>query len=55
VLLQESCIHCRIEQGYDVLVEKPELMNLNYAKELFAQAHQGLSICSIPWLVVMWF
>ncbi|WP_374666656.1 Hpt domain-containing protein [Acinetobacter sp.] len=26
--------------GYDVLVEKPELLNLNYAFELFAQAHQ---------------
>ena len=29
-----------LKQGYDVLVEKPELMNLNYAYELFAQAHQ---------------
>ncbi|CAM4075877.1 hybrid sensor histidine kinase/response regulator [Acinetobacter pragensis] len=29
-----------LKQGYDVLAEKPELMNFEYAYELFAQAHQ---------------
>ncbi|OTG90410.1 Hpt domain-containing protein [Acinetobacter sp. ANC 3813] len=29
-----------LKRGYDVLAEKPALLNLNYAYELFAQAHQ---------------
>lgn len=29
-----------LKQGYDVLADKPQLLNLDYAYELFAQAHQ---------------
>ena len=31
-----------LKQSYDVLVEKPQLLNLEYAYELFAQAHQEI-------------